>query len=152
MNILGVGTPELLIILLIALVVGGPKRMVVWMYQLGRYVGMAKRAWAQMAENIQQELDEAGVELQVPKHAPTRADIDRLAENALRPFIEPAQQAIQEYKAEVGSINAAIQKAAEETGAEVKPNDAAARVDYGTWSRPAAAKSGEPNTTPPEAQ
>jgi sec-independent protein translocase protein TatB len=62
MNFLGVGPGELLVIFIIALVVAGPKRMIQWAYQIGRYTARI-RAMAQETMNaVQKELAASGLD------------------------------------------------------------------------------------------
>ncbi|MBK8029590.1 MAG: hypothetical protein IPK17_08760 [Chloroflexi bacterium] len=70
MDILGVGGWELLAILLIMVVVAGPKRMIAWSYQLGRYVGVIRKMWVETAKQLQKEFDAAGVDVKVPQELP----------------------------------------------------------------------------------
>ncbi|MBK8032066.1 MAG: hypothetical protein IPK17_21835 [Chloroflexi bacterium] len=74
MDILGVGGWELLAILLIMVVVAGPKRMIAWSYQLGRYVGVIRKMWVETAKQLQKEFDAAGW-MKVPQELPTRQSI-----------------------------------------------------------------------------
>jgi sec-independent protein translocase protein TatB len=63
MNFLGVGPGELLVIFIIALVVAGPKRMIQWAYQIGRYTARI-RAMAQETMNaVQKELAASGLDV-----------------------------------------------------------------------------------------
>ncbi|MEP7286427.1 MAG: hypothetical protein ABI947_11725 [Chloroflexota bacterium] len=68
MNILGVGPWEVIAILAIMLVVAGPKRMILWAYELGRYVAKFRAMFAETVEAINKELQETGLE--IPKNAP----------------------------------------------------------------------------------
>ncbi len=62
MNILGVGPAELVIVLVLLLVVAGPKRMVQWAYIAGRYMAQLRAMWQETAQMLQQELEQAGIE------------------------------------------------------------------------------------------
>jgi Sec-independent protein secretion pathway components len=83
MNILGIGGPELILILLIMLIVAGPKRMIAWAYTLGKYIARFRRMWEETVDVLQKEFDEAGVDIKVPRELPTRANLtDRLAKRS----------------------------------------------------------------------
>ena len=91
MDILGVGGWEFVAIFLIMLVVAGPKRMIQWSYTLGKYVAQLRQMWAETAEMLQKEFDEAGVDVKVPKDIPTRATINQEIGRALTPITKPFQ-------------------------------------------------------------
>jgi Sec-independent protein translocase protein TatA len=98
MNIFGIGELELVLIIVIALIVAGPKRMIQWMYVLGRFVARLRRIWAEAMVMVQRELDQAGVDVEVPKDIPTRGDLRKMTEKALKPFSEPMQEVVKEVK------------------------------------------------------
>ncbi len=77
MEIFGVGGAEMAAILIIMLVVAGPKRMIQWAYVLGQYVAKGRAMWADVMVGVQKELDEAGMDVQLPKTMPTRADLNK---------------------------------------------------------------------------
>lgn len=62
MNILGIGPAELVIVLVLLLVVAGPKRMVQWAYIAGRYMAQLRAMWQETTQMLQQELEQAGIE------------------------------------------------------------------------------------------
>ncbi len=144
MNILGVGPAELLLILVIMLIVAGPKRMIQWAYILGQYMAKLREMWRTIMESLQKEFDEAGVDIKLPKELPTRSDINRVASDALRPLQEPMQQAMTEYEAERQRVNREItdtvkeadpkrdlEKVSKESPA---PTDSRPKSTFGTWS------------------
>lgn len=102
MDILGIGTWELVAIILVMLVVAGPKRMIAWSYQLGKYVSVLRSMWSDAAKSIQREFDQAGVDIQVPKDLPTRAaltkEVGRFVQNAGQPLRDPLQEVNSELK------------------------------------------------------
>ncbi len=63
MNILGVGPGELVVVLILMLVVAGPKRMVQWAYHIGRYTAQLRTMFQETMNVIQKELAESGVEI-----------------------------------------------------------------------------------------
>lgn len=52
MDILGIGGWELVAIIIIMLVVAGPKRMIQWSYTAGKYVAIMRKMWAETAKQI----------------------------------------------------------------------------------------------------
>jgi len=77
MEIFGVGGAEMAAILIIMLIVAGPKRMIQWAYVLGQYVAKGREMWANVMDGVQKELDEAGMDVQLPKTMPTRAELNK---------------------------------------------------------------------------
>ena len=108
MDILGVGGAEFLAILIIMLVVAGPKRMIHWAYILGQYTAKARTMWAETMAYVQKEFDEAGVDIQLPKEPPTRRNfnqqITQQVTKAFEPVTKPVQEALDETKSEVNYL------------------------------------------------
>lgn len=98
MNILGVGAAELVVILVIMLVVAGPKRMVRWAYTLGQWTAQLRRMWDEVVTAVQKEIDQAGLDVEVPKEMPTRQSLNRMARSALKPLAEPVEETIKEVR------------------------------------------------------
>ena len=67
----GIGAPELLVLLILALVVVGPKDLPLMMRKLGRFVGQARA----MARDFQRSFDELGREAEL---AELRKEIETL--------------------------------------------------------------------------
>lgn len=111
MDILGVGGWELVAIILIMLVVAGPKRMISWSYTLGKYVAQLRHMWAETAEMLQKEFDEAGVDVHVPKDIPTRATLNQEIGRALTPVTKPFQESLDATKRELESTQKAVSSA-----------------------------------------
>jgi len=110
MNIFGIGITELLLILLIALVVAGPKRMIRWAYVAGVYSAKLRTMWLQAVDVMQREVDDAGLDVKLPREMPTRQNITRTVTDLARPYTKdledvakevqkPLQSAIDETKA-----------------------------------------------------
>jgi Sec-independent protein translocase protein TatA len=114
MDILGIGGWELVAVILIMLIVAGPKRMIQWSYTAGKYVAMLRKMWAETAQQIQKEFDDAGVDVKVPKDLPTRATIGKEISRAMLPVTKPIQDSLNETKSEIDSVK-------EEAGIKPKP-------------------------------
>lgn len=65
MNIFGIGPTELVLVLLIMLMVAGPKRMARWAYVMGIYAGKLREMWGETSAVLKKELAEAGIEPEV---------------------------------------------------------------------------------------
>jgi len=165
MNIFGIGGAELVLILLIALVVAGPKRMIEWAYHLGRWMAKLRQMWSQMMDVVQQEVDAAGLDVQLPKELPTRQSVNQTINQAIKPLTDPLRQTLDE-----ASLNqkpppsAATMRPSEQLLAGrklVRPNgDAPApspeppaitpppAPSLGSWGNPAAGDSTPPNPVP----
>jgi Sec-independent protein translocase protein TatA len=96
MNILGVGGWEVAVILVIMLIVAGPKRMIAWAYVLGQYTSKLRRMWAETMTAFQKELNESGVDIELPKDIPTRGTLNQEVGKMLTPLTKPFQEAMQE--------------------------------------------------------
>jgi Sec-independent protein translocase protein TatA len=123
MNFFGVGALEILIIFVIMLVVAGPKRMVQWAYYIGQYMSKLRGMWGELMESVQKELDEAGVDIKVPKDIPTRSDINRLANEAMKPLQAPMEKAVNEYRSELKDVEGAVKSVRDDTNNTIKPSE-----------------------------
>jgi Sec-independent protein translocase protein TatA len=128
MNIFGVGGAEFVLILVIMLIVAGPKRMIRWSYLLGQAIGKARTIWSQVAETLQKEFDNAGVKVDVPKDLPTRQSVGRMVEQIAKPIVDPIAT----------PLNDAVQ--------DVKK--ATTLPTLGTWSKSAAPEASQDTPDP----
>ena len=62
-NILGIGLPQIAIVVVLSLVLFGPKQMLQYAYQAGRFLAKARAMWEEAARNMQQEMQNSGVDL-----------------------------------------------------------------------------------------
>ena len=155
MNIFGIGGMELGLILVIMLIVAGPKRMIQWAYVVGTYTAKFRKMWEETVDYIQKEVDEAGLDVQVPKELPTRANINREISKVMKPVTAPVEDALKEVSAvKKSAVNgtrippltpkpstgesrpetAAANSPAPTTTAPPPETPAAPRADFGTWS------------------
>lgn len=157
MNIFGIGGAELIIIILIMLVVAGPKRMIRWAFIMGQYVGKLRKMWEEVVDVMQQEADAAGLDVKIPKELPTRHNIAKVVSQAVKPYtddiqkeLEEAQKPLQETVDEANKILKQTEKEASEA-VEVKAvteRDVATTLsetddkvddkasEFGAWSNP----------------
>ncbi len=119
MNILGVGPGEILVVLILMLIVAGPKRMVEWAYHVGRYTAQLRRMFQETMAVIQKELAESGVE--VPKELTslqnTTFDIVREASKIINTEPSPAAPAPSTPPASNGADSGAASNGAASNGA-----------------------------------
>lgn len=108
MNIFGIGGAELVLILIIMLVVAGPKRMIQWAYVLGKYVAVLQQMWSQAAAALQKEFDEAGVNVEVPKELPTKGDLQRSITTAIQKNV-PINDVTDELNKDIATVKKATQ-------------------------------------------
>jgi sec-independent protein translocase protein TatB len=155
MNIFGIGGAELVLVILIAIVVAGPKRMIVWAYQAGRLIGKLRRQWEQVAEVLQKEVDAAGIEAQVPRDLPNRQNITRMVTQAMKPAMDEVDKAARDVQQQIDPVQGSVQglqRDLNQTGQEVTRNV------RGALTKPVAASSpvipltkAKPAATPPAA-
>lgn len=142
MNILGIGEWELIAILLIMLVVAGPKRMVHWAYLAGRFMGQLRIMWSETMAVLQREFDDAGVDVKLPKQPPTRQSMTKAAGDALKPFTQSVQDAAKEVESDMKQIkdtNSMLSMNGKRSSADAAPSVSGGQAenkDFGTWSKP----------------
>jgi Sec-independent protein translocase protein TatA len=110
MSLFGVGIMELVLVVMIALIVAGPKRMLHWAYLTGRFIAQAQHTWSKAISAMQKEFDEAGVDLHLPKDPTNREEMRRFKEEALKPIRQPMEQAIRDYHEEQRSLHDEIKQ------------------------------------------
>lgn len=156
MEIFGVGGMELLAIIVIMLVVAGPKRMIQWSYTLGKYMAVLRRMWAETATALQKELDTAGVDVQVPKDLPTRQNLRSEMARMATPLTKPFQEGMNSVKAEIDDVKQSVNvpRANLMPSTQVKPASAPKPVvpaGNGRPSTPAENGSAPATDAPPDA-
>ena len=104
MNIFGVGGMELIFILIIMLVVAGPKRMIRWAYILGQYTSKLRRMWEETVDVLQKEMDEAGMDVKLPRDVPTRGSLSRTVNSAVNKAMSPVTTPIKDTLSEVDRV------------------------------------------------
>jgi len=60
-NILGMGIPEVLVIFVIMMVLFGPKQMVKWAYDIGRYTAKMRAMFQETMDAFQKEMNASGL-------------------------------------------------------------------------------------------
>jgi Sec-independent protein translocase protein TatA len=135
MNIFGIGGTELALILIIMLVVAGPKRMIYWAYIIGQYTAKLRRFWEETVDYVQHEFDEAGVDIQIPKEPPTRASLNKAIVSAMKPVTQPVEEALKE----VNTVKTMATTSSNGNGRPAEPppaqpGDTASGPSLGTWS------------------
>lgn len=140
MSLFGVGIMELVLVVVIALIVAGPKRMLQWAYLTGRFIAQVQHTWSKAVSAMQKEFDEAGVDLHLPKDPMNPQEMRRFKEEALKPIREPMEQAIRDYQDEQRSLHNEIKQIGNEAVSDLREgeNPTAPPPDdnnsFGTWS------------------
>ena len=128
MNILGVGGSELLIVLVIMLVIAGPKRMIHWSYILGQHMAKFRRMWSETVDIVQKEFDDAGVGIQIPKDVPTRGSLNKQAGKLVGGVTAPVQETLNEVNTQIGDIKTTTNEAAGTANSVARGNNGAQTV------------------------
>jgi len=121
------------------LIVAGPKRMIQWAYILGQYTAKLRRMWEETVDYLQQEIDEAGVDLKLPKEVPTRANINRTISEVMKPVTAPVEEALNKVDkvSKLASDKPATAKPSRSEsaqGATPEPATDNSKPSFGTWS------------------
>ncbi len=107
MEIFGVGSMELVAILIIMLIVAGPRRMIQWAYVLGQYVAKGRRLWHDAMTAIEKDLQESGMDVNLPKEIPTRSSLNQQMSQVLNTVTQPGQVILKEVETEVNDLRTA---------------------------------------------
>ncbi len=142
MNILGIGTWELIAIFIIMLLVAGPERMIRWAYYIGRFAGQARRWWAQTMDVFQQEFNKAGIDVELPKSIPNRRNLSKRMGKELTKLTGPIREPLDEIDAAMSEVKESVAPANPTTPAKspakVASNGHSTKGDsgaFGTWSQ-----------------
>lgn len=139
MELFGVGGLELVLILVIMIVVAGPKRMMTWAFVMGKYAAKLKGMWAETSVVLQRELDEVGIDVKVPQNMPTRGSLNREMNKAISPFVRPLESEVRGIKEVfktplIPDTDVSIGKSAAEKNAAKKKAAPADETGFGTWT------------------
>ncbi len=158
MEIFGVGTWELVAILILMLIVAGPKRMIQWSYVLGTYLSKVRKMWVEAASVLQNEFDKAGVDVNVPKDIPTRHDLQQEAGRIVTKYGRPIAEPLEEIQKDMATMreNSRVLKSQGDvksykpvTPAKKSSNPPAENAPstpyLGTWSTAESDSASEPN-------
>ena len=129
MNIFGIGGWELVAILLIMLMVAGPERMIRWAYQLGRYAAYFRRMWAETMKVLQEGLNDAGIDVELPKEVPTRGQINREINKAVQNISNPLNEPLKEINSTMKQVSGDPN-----TSSSSPDTDGSKTSGLGTWS------------------
>lgn len=135
MSIFGIGGMELVLIFVIALIVAGPKRMALWAYTLGQWTAKLRVMWEEVAVSLQEEFKQSGIDVEVPRTPPTRADLQRGLQDYGRQVMQEAgnpQEEIKKLQDEVRGVGQTAREEMQEIDRTVK---AATKPQNGTQPR-----------------
>jgi Sec-independent protein translocase protein TatA len=100
-GIFGVGISEIIIVLVILFVVGGPENTVKWARELGRWVRKARLMWADVVKELESDLGEDGKELLDAARELGQGVKDIRTMQPARKMLSEATQAVEEIAAEI---------------------------------------------------
>jgi Sec-independent protein translocase protein TatA len=147
MNILGVGTEELVLIIIILVVVAGPKRMIKWTYEAGKYLARFKAMFDETWGAIRKEFEDAQVDLPkqpLSKDAPFRVpsitgEVSRAIKSEAAKITAPLTAGVNGSKLTTGTNGAnGTAAAVADSSAPPAPNtpdatDAGEEKGYDAW-------------------
>lgn len=146
MNIFGVGGAEIVVVIMIMLIVAGPKRMVRWMYVIGQYVGKFRIVWSQMVDVMQDEVDAAGLDVKLPRDIPTKQSLAQTAGQFMKPYTESLENTLEDVAKPIKETMDETGKSLEQAKAEVKTS---AKVNMSSGKKkPAKIASSVPSSEP----
>ncbi|MEL6152363.1 MAG: hypothetical protein AAFR56_22215, partial [Chloroflexota bacterium] len=147
MNVFGIGGWELVLVIVIMLVVAGPKRMAQWAYTLGQWTAKLRVMWEEVADTLQKELNESGIDVEVPRTPPTRQSIQRSLEQYGKQVMEQAgnpEEELRKIKEDIEGVTRDLNKEMDDVNRDVKAATAAPKTNGTAASKPA------PTPKPPE--
>lgn len=136
MNIFGVGGAELVLIFIIMLVVAGPQRMLRWAYIAGKYAAQLRVMWDRMVEMIQAEIDEAGMDVELPREIPTRQNIDKWFREQARDVTEPLDEDVRRIKGTLKDADTSLKTGTKSTAKQATTSDDAATASDDSDGQP----------------
>jgi sec-independent protein translocase protein TatA len=98
-NIFGIGLPEMVLILILALLVFGPKKLP----EIGRSLGKALRGFQEASKEFEAEFKREAEQLEKAVKEPMQATLEPPAQPALTPSVEEAA-APEEEKASTSEV------------------------------------------------
>lgn len=131
MNIFGVGGAELVVIIMIMLIVAGPKRMIRWAYVIGQYVGKFRILWSQMVDVMQEEVDAAGLDVKLPREIPTKQSLAHTAGQLMKPYTKSLEDTLDDV---AKPIKETIDKTNETVEEVKKETKISTTVKMGSWT------------------
>jgi Sec-independent protein translocase protein TatA len=139
MDFLGIGGWELMTLLVIMLIVAGPKRMIQWAYIAGTYAAKLRAIWAETMKVVQKELKASGVDVNLPKDLPTsRQALRKQINNTLKPITNPLKETMDEVNTGLNvstpqpkPVKTSIQSKSNGTSDKTASSDDSG---FGTWS------------------
>ncbi|HLA44755.1 MAG TPA: hypothetical protein VJZ27_15025 [Aggregatilineales bacterium] len=132
-GIFGVGIGEVLIIILVVVVIGGPQNAIKWSRDLGRMLRQAREIWQQMMKDLEKDLGEDGKEImkatrdltQNINNIRSQTSPRRLTRQATKMIEQATDEADQSLKEALSETDAALKgkKSFTEVNVLKKPTD-----------------------------
>ena len=88
MNIFGIGLPEMALIMMVALLVFGPKKLP----EIGRSLGKALKGFQDASKEFEEEFKKEAARIEKTVAEPMKATLETPAPKALKPDTEAAEQ------------------------------------------------------------
>ena len=127
MSLFGMGGWELFLVFIIMLIVAGPKRIAQWAYTLGKWSTKMREVWQQTVVVLQRELDEAGIEVDLPQDLPTRQNLRQTAQQfgkqVMSPALDPITEVTKELQDGLKSSITDVKQVANEVDASINKPD-----------------------------
>lgn len=150
MELFGIGFWELIAILLLALIVAGPQRMILWSRHFGRFMARAMNEYRKAADQLQREVDQMGLDVQIPRTPPTKRELGQTLSQVATKLTAPVNEPIREIEKTMSEVRREAQNAAADTNALVPalkkaaeseddtapaptPDKPPQKDDFGTW-------------------
>lgn len=139
-NILGVGPAEMILIFLIALIFLGPKRMLAWTYQAGKYTARFRAQLSEMMAAVRKEFEAAQIDL------PKDLSVPRVPRGGFD-IVKEANKLVNAELSKPASGAAASSTNPAATGADAASVAAAAKTASENGRAPAPQSAGENNAS-----
>ncbi len=88
MNIFGIGLPEMALIMMVALLVFGPKKLP----EIGRSLGKAIKGFQDASKEFEDEFKKEAARIEKTVAEPMKATLEKAEPKALQPESEPADE------------------------------------------------------------
>ncbi|NEQ53691.1 MAG: TatA/E family twin arginine-targeting protein translocase [Leptolyngbya sp. SIO3F4] len=100
MNIFGIGLPEMALIMMVALLVFGPKKLP----EIGRSLGKAIKGFQDASKEFEDEFKKEAAKLEKTVTEPIKATLETPKPKALKPDTEPETTEESQTEADVASV------------------------------------------------